>query len=272
MNNISLENLIHYVAHLSAQKKSYNTIATYIKGISYYLKLRNKQDFTSSFIIKKMLDGAKNKSQRPDIRTPITPSILVKLVNGADVGCSSQYEAVLFKNVFLMAFSCFLRVSEFCVGSKSSKMDAHKVLGISDIHISLHGELQIRIRYSKTDQHGTGTILCVQRSSSNQYCVVTATENYLAIRPKCSGPMFVHFNCQPLTQYQFNAVLKRLLSLGGIEGVIRSHSFRIGAATFWSQKVSDDKIKEMGRWSQSSRSHKSYIWVPKVQIGILELN
>ncbi len=269
-NDISLGNLIHYVAYLSARNKSYNTIATYVNGLAYYLKLRNKQDVTSSFIIKKMLDGAKFKSQRPDIRTPITPSMLVQLVKLADVGCSTYYEAVLFKNVFLMAFSCFLRISEFCVGSNASKMDSHKVLGISDIHITQQGELQINIRYSKTDQQGKGTILCVEKSS-NQYCIVTATQNYLAMRPKCEGPLFVHYNCLPLTRYQFNAVLKRLLSLGGVQGVVRSHSFRIGAATYWSQKVPDHKIKEMGRWSQSSTNHKRYIRVPRVQIGIPEL-
>ena len=48
-----------FIAHLSATNKSYNTISTYVAGLNNYLKLRNQPDITSSFLVKRILEGAK---------------------------------------------------------------------------------------------------------------------------------------------------------------------------------------------------------------------
>ncbi len=264
---IFIQNLVFFIAQLSLENKSYNSISTYIRGISYYLKINNLQDITGSFIIKKMLEGAKRTSHKPDIRCPITPTILTQLVSGAQYGCETNYESVMFQSVFLLAFFNFLRVSEFTVNSKKDQQTWHKCIALSDIHITPGGELQLTIRFSKTDQVGKGTLLSIQKSQRGQLCPVVAMERYLAIRPPGAGPLYKHFDHAPLTKYEFTSVLKHLLSLCGIKGNIKSHSFRIGAATWcFSNNIPENQIQEMGRWAQSSNCHKRYIRMPKVDI------
>lgn len=82
---------------------------------------------------------------------------------------------------------------------------------------------------------------------------------YLQIRPRVDGPLFCHFNGEPLTRYQFSAILIKTLNLARVGGGnYKAHSFRIGAATALSMAgYSDDKVKEVGRWK--STAFKSYV-------------
>ena len=70
---------------------------------------------------------------------------------------------------------------------------------------------------------------------------------------------FCHFDGTPLTRYQFNAVLCKVLTFADVPSYrIRWHSFRIGSASVAATSgVLVDDIRNMGRW----RSHavKSYI-------------
>ena len=81
-------------------------------------------------------------------------------------------------------------------------------------------------------------------------CPVTALQNYVAIRPSQSQPLFCHFDGSPLTRYQFNAMLKKTLSFCGLQGLnYRTHSFRIGAASAaFELGVPEADIQRMGRW------------------------
>ena len=217
-----------------------------------------------------MLDGAKNKAHRPDIRCPITPSILLKLMNGAEFGCTNKYETIMFQCCFHLAFCCFLRVSEFCVPSKRNNQDWNRVIALSDIHITDDGELQLNIRMSKTDQSGKGTLLCLKKSTTSQTCVVSRMERYLEIRPPGDGPLFKHYDHLPLSKYEFSAVLRRLLLHAGIKENIKTHSFRIGAASWcYANNIPDSQIKDMGCWSQSSNSHKLYIRLPRIDMSVI---
>lgn len=73
------------------------------------------------------------------------------------------------------------------------------------------------------------------------------------------GPLFCHFNGEPLMRYQFSAILIKTLNFAGVGGGnYKAHSFRIGAATALSMAgYSDDKVKEVGRWK--STAFKSYV-------------
>ena len=63
-------------------------------------------------------------------------------------------------------------------------------------------------------------------------CPVTALQGYLQARKQLSGPLFCHERGDPLTRYQFTAVLRAALSFCGVAGDhYRSHSFRMGAAS-----------------------------------------
>lgn len=90
-------------------------------------------------------------------------------------------------------------------------------------------------------------------------CPVHLLRSYLVSRPKCQNQnLFIHLNTAPLTRYQFCAVLQKAFSQARLPGHYRSHSFRIGGATYLSESgVPDSKIMEMGRWK--SEAYGSYI-------------
>ncbi len=73
--------------------------------------------------------------------------------------------------------------------------------------------------------------------------------------------MFCHIDGQPLTRYQFQAVLRKALQQCGIKAdSFGTHSFRIGAATTAALNgVPAEEIKKMGRWR--SNAFQSYIRV-----------
>ena len=95
--------------------------------------------------------------------------------------------------------------------------------------------------------------------TGSDLCPVAWLEHYLSVRPKIPGPLFCHFDGNPLTRYQFSAILKKSLHVFNPQlAGYKSHSFRIGAATAAANKgFSVEQIKEAGRWS--SDAYKTYI-------------
>lgn len=71
--------------------------------------------------------------------------------------------------------------------------------------------------------------------------------------------IFCHIDGSPLTYYQFNQVLKKSLSFFRLDvTTFKSHSFRIGAATYlYMQGAPEQEIKAKGRWH--SNAFESYI-------------
>jgi hypothetical protein len=69
--------------------------------------------------------------------------------------------------------------------------------------------LEVRIRLSKTDQHGASCKLKIERSTYLHMCPVEALEDYLSIRHPRPGPLFMHFGGDPLTSYQLRSILKK---------------------------------------------------------------
>jgi nitric oxide reductase large subunit len=68
---------------------------------------------------------------------------------------------------------------------------------------------------------------------------------YLNIRPKFDGPLFCHLNRNVLTRTQFLSTLQSSLQfLGYNTHRINTHSFRIGAATYYAMfGLNEDEIK-----------------------------
>ncbi len=267
---ISEENLALFIGHLSFNGKAPSTILTYVAGLVYYMKVNSWEDCSKNFVIRKMLDSL-NRAKQPDTRCPVTPFILKKLCHFSTVACTTQYEALLFNTAFLLAFSCFLRISEFTVDSGTHDWSHNRVIAVNDVRIGTKN-LEVVIRYSKTDKSGKGVTLCVPDSASvPDLNLRTTMQTYLQSRPQTgAGPLFVHFDGTPLTRGQFNTVLQKILCTAGIKDNIKSHSFRIGAATFCqTQGIPENQIIKMGRWSETGRSHLKYIRLPEVNMFAL---
>ncbi|CAG2239286.1 unnamed protein product [Mytilus edulis] len=212
------------------------TISSYISGVSYHHKIQGIQDTTKFFIIGKALEGIKRiqGGKRNDIRAPITVQLLSDMISCLDKVCKNKYEAALFSAVFSVAFFGLLRVGEITT-SKSKSVINGSNLTISDILVR-RKVLELRVRWSKTDQKGKSVTLLIAENGKN-YCPVRLINEYLKVRPTCNNTdLFIHYTGMPLTRYQFSSILEKALHFLRIsKGHFRSHSFRIGGSHGTSQ-------------------------------------
>ena len=171
--------------------------------------------------------------------------------------CASDYEAAHFSAAFSVALFGCLRVGEFTL-SKQSQM--HQVIGIENIKFILNSGVQqidLVIPASKTDQYGNDCLVKISENKSS-ICPVRLLKHYLHLRPSFDG-LFCHYREKLLTRYQFAAVLNKALNFIRIDSSrIKTHSFRIGAATMhFENGVSQEDIQKMGRWKCDA--YKRYI-------------
>ncbi|XP_067653261.1 integrase/recombinase xerD homolog [Haliotis asinina] len=240
---------------MSIQGKSPRTVRAYISALCTWNRLNNLINHCEHFLVRKDIIGMHKIKVRRDIRKPITFPILQRIVGVLPAICRSSYEAQVFKSAFTLAFFGFLRVSELVCSSQAD--DSKTSLQINDVSFSGEG-LTLRIRFSKTDQFGRGTLLSISPTAS-ELCPVRALSLYLASRPRTSSQLFVHFDGSPLTRYQFQAILNKSLSHVGYDATqYTSHSFRIGAATTAAINGLDESIiQQYGRWT--SCAYQGYI-------------
>ena len=228
-----------------------------ISAVSFFCKIKQVEDITKHFLVCKLVEGYRRSDARgKDSRLPITPTILVRVIAKLPGVCSNKFETRLFSAAYSLAFFGFLRVGELAVSSNS---DHSAVLRHSDIEImSDRKSLQLKIRFSKTDQLGKGCIIEIGKVQGI-VCPVELMQEYLSVRPSRTGPLFIHFDGTPLSRYQFSAVLQKTIKLLGMQAShFKSHSFRIGAASTMAQLgFPPEEIKNAGRWRSSA--YKSYI-------------
>ena len=254
-----LNELITYIAHMFKSGLSHSTVSCYIAGISFHSKLNNLEDNTQTFIVRKMLDGFKRTTgNKKDTRLPINRQLLRNIIQVLPNICKSRYESQLFITAFSFCFHGMFRVSELTwkapgYSSHAVKFQNVKVLGDS---------LEVFLETSKTDQFGSGVTINIPSQIDKNACPVNAVRKFVSYRGVQDGPLFRHFDGNPLTSYQFSAMLKRSLQfLRVADSNLTSHSFRIGMATACSiEGVTDEQIKKLGRWK--SNVFLRYIRIP----------
>lgn len=252
-----VDHITSFIAFLAYNSYSPSTAKSYISGLSFALKCRNIEDTTQSFIVKHMLRGMTRLHGIPDTRLPITIDMMLKFPNALLHVCSSRYEAVLFNAAFSLAFAALLRVGEFTCTNVS---DSAKIIQNSDLRLNdFDKSCIIKVKYSKTDQIGRCCVVQINSNNGLPFSTFSALKEYMQVRPIFNGPLFCHLNRKYVTRRQFLVVLHSSLKFMGYNiDKINTHSFRIGAATYLSKLgVSDDEIKNRGRWS--SNSVKRYI-------------
>ena len=157
----TLEHLINFIAYMYTNSYSVSTARSYLADLSFYIKLQNHTDITENFIIKKMLEGYKRCRPSKDIRSPITLDMLSNILRALKSLCYSKYQCWLFSCSYLLAFFCWLRVSELAAPNKEN---TDRVLNLQDIKLT-ESDQHVTVRFSKIDQYGRGTTLHVSKSS-----------------------------------------------------------------------------------------------------------
>ncbi|OCT78884.1 hypothetical protein XELAEV_18029974mg [Xenopus laevis] len=103
--------------HVEAQH-SVAYVKKQLAGISFFLRLFGQVDVTKAAVVKQFLKGWHKGKFVADKRKPITLDLLHKLLLVSESVCLSDYEATLFKLLFLLMFFAALRVSEAVRASK----------------------------------------------------------------------------------------------------------------------------------------------------------
>ena len=98
--------------------------------------------------------------------------------------------------------------------------------------------LKIKLRRSKTDQFGEGSIKALPYFDRSQYCPVVSLKRWIEISKIKSGPVFRRFvkglrlSKNRLTDQTVALIIKEYLNLAGIDSKNYSgHSLRSGFAT-----------------------------------------
>ena len=114
---ISVPLILLFVAYLHGRKFAPSSIVSILSAVSYFHKANGFQDPTGTFIVNKVLAGARNISASADTRLPITSSILDKLISATVHVFTSPYKALIMRAMMILAFKAYLRVPR----GKSSK-------------------------------------------------------------------------------------------------------------------------------------------------------
>jgi integrase len=117
--DFTLEKLVLLIAYLFEEGKSSNTISAYLAALSYHLKFKGKPDITTNFIINNLVNGTKRLAAGPDIRRPITVTVLGHLLQALAHVTKAYYQRIMFEAMFLLAFYAFLRIGEITSRSKT---------------------------------------------------------------------------------------------------------------------------------------------------------
>ena len=216
-----------YIAFLSLDGYAPASVTTHMAAISYVHKINIWSDPTNSFLIKKLMEGCRRQNPRVDKRLPI--HTWAPLPDRWDFAFYMQvfiWRGIIWGSISGSIFFGFLRVGEFASVSKSA--DSSRILAITDVAFN-EGGLELIIRFSKTDQRGKAVTLFLQRAANSTFCPVVALFDFIGIRANEPGPLFVHFDMTPLSISQFSRILKRAISVVGLDpSSYSAHSLRIG--------------------------------------------
>ena len=238
-------NIVLYIAHLFSEGYASSTINTSISIIGYYHKLYAPTDPTNTFLVKKAILGVAKLRPSRDKRHPITRALLSKLVWATQGVSDNSYNQALLSAMYTLAFHGFLRISELAVARGNQHVLHLKNICFSSTSISIS---------FNSFKHHHGQALSVTIPRSEHPCPVALLQSYLQLRPKGDGPLFVFKDSSPVPQTFFRTNLRSCLHLAGhSNATIKSHSFRIGAATEAARKGwSHDHIQRMGRWRSNA--------------------
>ena len=170
---------------------------------------------------------------------------------------SPSRDHLLIAGALALQYYACLRASELC---------ATPSLGIIPLrsHVSFSREDPPTLIYhcisSKTAAHGFQVhVGC----SGSPICAVCILHHFLTIHPiPPSHPLFQFSSGHLLTYPLYNAIIKRLISLAGLDPAsYSSHSIRAGAATQAAAAgLEPDAIKRLGRWR--SQAYMVYLRPP----------
>ena len=163
---------------------------------------------------------------------------------------SSPFEGKLYRAAFSLAYYASLRVGEY---AKPSSGKNHALL-LSDVGFAVEGrETCISLLLPTYKMSLRPAKLLVPPAPPHLTCPVKALKEYLRVRPKGEGHLFLQKSGKPVTAASINSRLKACTKALNLVGTHSSHSFRAGRTTdLVEMDLPDAKIRESGRWKSDA--------------------
>ena len=104
--------LLLFIAHLHASKLAPASIISTVSAVGYFHKINGFTDPATSFLVTKLLAGARNLGAVPDVRLPVTLPMLGQLLGAIPVVFTLGYKCLMRHAMVILAFRAYLRVGE----------------------------------------------------------------------------------------------------------------------------------------------------------------
>ena len=260
-------NVARFMELLISQNRRGGTIEGYLAAIRHLSIVNGWGEPPKSGVLNLILKGAKKRLGPLPQRAAVTHRDLFQFLNFLDL---TSFDDTLFWALCTMGFFGALRVSEYLGPNPGFDPNVHLTVG--DRRWGNRG-FEVLLKSSKTDQSGVGVLIPVGPSDS-PVCAVKAMRLWdaMALRGGLSldlkAPLFRFRDGSPAGSRWFARRLAQVAEAAGVEGVVKPHSLRIGAATTANQLgFSTRQIKSLGRWSSDCFS--KYIRVSGKEQGRL---
>ena len=215
-----------YLTYLSAKNIKISTIKRRLVSIGVVHKLKGHYlDTKHPSIIENIMGIKRRKGTIQKAKKPLLINNLKKLINVIDNQKKNEIKILRDRSIILIGFAGGFRRNEIVS------------LDCDDLEFVSEG-LKIRLKRSKTDQYGEGTMKGIPYFDNLQYCPVISIQKWIEVSKINSGPLFRRFRKgsnlseNRLSDQTVAILIKDYLELAGIDSKNYSgHSLRSGFAT-----------------------------------------
>jgi len=186
-------------------------------------------------IIENIMGIKRRKGSIQNGKKPILISYLKQLIDVIDEQKKKDIKKLRDRSIILIGFSGGFRRNEIVS------------LDYEDLDFVSEG-LKIKVRRSKTDQFGEGSLKALPYFDSSQYCPVVSLQKWIEVSKIKSGPLFRRFTKglnlseNRLTDQTVALLIKEYLNLAGIDSKNYSgHSLRSGFATAAAESGAEER-------------------------------
>ena len=242
---ISIPVILLFVAYLHGAKYSPASITSILSAVSYFHKINMLPDPVNSFVVNKAIAGARSIATVADVRLPITPVILNKLLAATRHVLSSAYKALMMRAMMVLAFKAYLRVGEMVPRIKGNFQGC---LLYCDITVTADTVIILFRHFKHSDKHGPQTITIRGRNIENtDIQPIQVISQFMQARGTVAGTLFSFPDGNPLLRRDFDGALESLLAFCGFDSShFKGHSLRIGAATVAALRCPNTGCGSMG--------------------------
>ncbi len=225
-----------YLTHLSTKEVKLSTIKRRLVSIGVIHKIKGHYlDTKHPIIIENLMGIKRRKGTIQKGKKPILINELRKILKVIDEQKVEDIKKLRDKSIILIGFSGGFRRNEIIS------------LDYEDLDF-VHEGVKIKIKRSKTDQFGEGSIKGIPYFNESLYCPVTTLKRWLNVSKITKGAIFRRFTKgsrltkHRLTDQTVALIIKNYLNITGIDSKNYSgHSLRSGFATSAAESGAEER-------------------------------